>query len=88
MVRFEFVEDEKPPVKPKPKTVKREKPKTIKPETIDPDLDLEKIVDLTLNPSARLNLIKFLYPLLTNKSTTNKSKKAMKKAVIDRLKQF
>ena len=81
---WDFFEDEpKEEKKEQVVKVKREKPKTIKPE-----LDLEKIVDLPLNPSARLNLIKFLYPLLTDKSTTNKSKKAMKKSVIDRLKQF
>lgn len=45
-------------------------------------------IGIPLNASARLNLIKFLYPLLTGKSTTNKHKKVMKKAVLDKIRDF
>ena len=41
-----------------------------------------------LNASAKLNYIKFSYAMLTNKSTTNKSKAYMKKVVLSILKTF
>ena len=53
--------------------------------------DSDEIVETSmslLNKSAKLNLLKFIYPLLTGKSTTNKKKKVMKKAVIDKLSKF
>ena len=63
--------------------IKENKPKTSKKEIINLDIS-----ELPLNASARLNLIKFLYPLLTGNSTTNKLKKEMKKSVMDKIKEF
>lgn len=63
--------------------IEENKPKTSKKEIINLDIS-----ELPLNASARLNLIKFLYPLLTGNSTTNKLKKEMKKSVMDKIKEF
>lgn len=59
-------------------------------EEISPEVKKisERLIDLPLIPSAKLNLIKFLYPLLTRKSTTNKLKKSMKKAIIEKISKF
>jgi len=47
-----------------------------------------RLIESDLVPSAKLNLIKFLYPLLTGKSTTNKLKESMKKTVIEEISKF
>jgi len=49
---------------------------------------IEEISEIDLNPSAKLNLLKFLYATLENKSTTNKRKNYMKQAVIKNIKKF
>ncbi|MBA7497220.1 hypothetical protein ES702_07832 [subsurface metagenome] len=48
----------------------------------------ESFDDLALTPSAKLNLLKYLYAQTTGKSTTNKIKKSMKKAVIEEISKF
>lgn len=48
----------------------------------------KRLIKSNLIPSAKLNLLKYLYAELTGKSTTNKIKKSMKKAVIEEISKF
>lgn len=69
-------------------TVKEKSPKMPSKDAKKKEKTSERLDDSSLTPSAKLNLLKYLYAQLTGKTTTNKIKKSMKTSVLNEISKF